>query len=96
MKKIIILDFESGEVHVFNYDSNIFEDFSDFVIVINEEYDLMSSNCEHFVNEVLFDDFHSYDVDRLVSLTSAVRKNDHSSIHDLIFNDPFPYSSVYI
>jgi hypothetical protein len=51
MKKIIILDFESGEVHVFNYDSNIFEDFSDFVIVINEEYDLnlREKNCQWMI-----------------------------------------------
>ncbi len=51
MKKIIILDFESGEVHVFNYDSNIFEDFSDFVIVINEEHDLnlREKNCQWMI-----------------------------------------------
>ena len=51
MKKIIILDFESAEVHVFNYDSNIFEDFSDFVIVINEEHDLnlREKNCQWMI-----------------------------------------------
>jgi hypothetical protein len=33
------------------YDSNIFEDFSDFVIVINEEYDLNlhETNCQWMI-----------------------------------------------
>jgi len=55
MKKIIILDYTSGEVYVFNYDSNIFTDFSDFCNVINEEYDLnlYERNCNWMIVDEL-------------------------------------------
>lgn len=51
MKKIIILDFTTGDVHIFNYDSNIYEDFSDFIEFINKEYglSLKENQCNYMV-----------------------------------------------
>ena len=55
INKIIILDFESGNVYMFDFDNNIYEDFSDFVKVINKEFDLnlQEKNCEWMIRETI-------------------------------------------
>lgn len=54
MKKIIILDFASAEVHVFDYDKNIFEDGEDFIAQINEEgYSFSDINCQWMISETM-------------------------------------------
>ena len=47
MKKIIILDFFTGEVHVYTYDENIWGDAVDFME--SEEINLNSNNCQWLV-----------------------------------------------
>lgn len=51
IKKIIILDFETAEIHIFDFDDAIFEDFNDFAESINEEFglNLSESNCEWMI-----------------------------------------------
>jgi hypothetical protein len=51
MKKIIILDFSTGEVHIFPYDENIWEDGEDFIVDENENGSiaLSLSNCQWMI-----------------------------------------------
>lgn len=51
MKKIIILDFESGEVLVYPYDENIWEDAEDFMS--SEEVDINHNNCQWMIVDEL-------------------------------------------
>lgn len=51
MKKIIILDFESGEVLVYTYDSNIWGDAEDFMS--SEEIDLNTNMCQWMIVDEL-------------------------------------------
>ena len=55
INKIIILDDESGNVYMFDFDNNIYEDFSDFVVDINKKYDLnlSESNCQWMIRETI-------------------------------------------
>lgn len=46
MKKIIILDFNSGTVHIHNYDSNLYQEAEDYVIYLG--YKL--GNVEYMVS----------------------------------------------
>lgn len=53
-RKIIILDFAFGEVHVFDYDENVYEDFEDFYAHMEEEgYNFSDSNCQCMVVDEL-------------------------------------------
>lgn len=45
--KIIILNFETGEVHVYPYDENVWEDCEDFME--SEEVGLNSNTCQWMV-----------------------------------------------
>ena len=52
MKKIIILNFSTSEVFVFDYDTNIFEDAEVFFEALkyeNEDYDFSDSNCQWMI-----------------------------------------------
>lgn len=54
MKKIIILNFEIGEVHVFNFDENIWESAEDFFTSEEcEEFDLREEHCHYMVVDEL-------------------------------------------
>ena len=48
MLKIIILDFESGEVYITHFDKNKYEDFEDFLLDFNKKFslELSETNCE--------------------------------------------------
>lgn len=52
--KITILDFSTGEVFIFPYDENIYEDAQDF---FDSEYcterGITQSNCEYMVSDTL-------------------------------------------
>ena len=51
MQKIIILDYSTAKVHVFNYDKNIFESAEEFFEMLYEtgdEFSLNFNNC-HFM-----------------------------------------------
>lgn len=47
MSKIIILDFTSAEVHVYNYDEAVWEDCEEFMM--HEEINLNPNNCQWMV-----------------------------------------------
>lgn len=51
MKKIIILDFSTAEVHVFPYDDNVWENGEDFIVDENENGSiaLSLSNCQYMI-----------------------------------------------
>jgi hypothetical protein len=51
MKKIIILDFSTAEVHVFPYDENVWTDAEDFITDENENGSiaLSLSNCQWMI-----------------------------------------------
>lgn len=52
--KITILDFSTGEVFIFPYDENIYEDAQDFFEgAYAEQYGLQESNCQYMVSEQL-------------------------------------------
>jgi|LakMenEpi03Aug12_release.lakeMendotaPanAssembly.Ray.scaffolds.fasta_scaffold3613030_1 hypothetical protein len=51
MKKIIILDFKRGEVFVYNYDTDIWEDGEDFIE--SEEINLNSNDCQWMIVDEL-------------------------------------------
>lgn len=54
-KKIIILDFSTGEVHIFPYDENVWENGEDFIEDENENGNIALSliNCQWMiVNEL--------------------------------------------
>jgi hypothetical protein len=52
--KITILDFSTGEVFIFPYDVNIYDDAEDFFdSSFAEEYGLRESNCQYMVSETL-------------------------------------------
>lgn len=51
MKKIIILDFSTAEVHVYPYDESIWEDCIEFIE--SEEIGLNSNNCQWMVVDEL-------------------------------------------
>lgn len=56
MKKIVILCFETGVVHVFNYNEEAFkENVQSFFTVTNYKYDLNLSedNCQWLITENL-------------------------------------------
>ena len=58
-QKIIILDFESGEVHVFPYDRFAYEDGEDFFEAINEYgYNFGDSNCQWMIVDELNIEIH--------------------------------------
>jgi hypothetical protein len=48
MKKIIILNFETSEVHVFPYDENLYFDYEEFYVAALEDYglDFKDSYCD--------------------------------------------------
>lgn len=52
MKKLIVLDFSSGEVNVFNYDENIYDDFENFAEE-NPEYELNPNDCQWMITNEL-------------------------------------------
>ena len=45
---IIILDFSTQEVHVYDYDQNIVNDYEEYYILLNEEHgtEYTDSNCQ--------------------------------------------------
>lgn len=47
MKKLIILDFGTGEVHIYPYDENIWESPEDFTD--EDGYMIIDSNCQYMV-----------------------------------------------
>jgi hypothetical protein len=53
MCKIIILDFSAVEVHVFNYDNNIWEDALEFLAAHfnNEGMPFTENNCQWMITE---------------------------------------------
>ncbi len=52
--KITILDFSTGEVFIFPYDENIYEDAQDFFdSPYAEDYGLRETNCQYMVSETL-------------------------------------------
>ena len=51
MKKIIILCFETGEVLVYPYDENVWEDAEDFMS--SEEIDLNTNMCQWMIVDEL-------------------------------------------
>lgn len=55
MNKIIILDFESAETYITDYDNNKYEDFGDFIEDFNEEFDLelRETNCQWMIVDKL-------------------------------------------
>jgi len=55
MKKIIILDFSTAEVHVFPYDENVWDDGEDFIVDENENGSiaLSLSNCQYMILDEL-------------------------------------------
>ena len=54
MQKIIILDFRLGDVHVFDYDTNIYEDYEDFYTAMNEEgYVFTDDDCHCLITDNL-------------------------------------------
>ncbi len=52
MQKIIILDHSTGEVHIFDYDSNKFDNYENFYLVVNEETGLhfTDSQCSCMIS----------------------------------------------
>ena len=50
-QKIIILDFETGDVHVFSYDQNIWDNPEDFITELDIYVSL--SNCQWMVVDIL-------------------------------------------
>jgi hypothetical protein len=42
--KIVVLDFETGQVHIYPYDENVWEDYIEFLE--SEEIGLNSNNCQ--------------------------------------------------
>jgi len=48
ISKIIILDFEEGNIYISDYDNNIYDEFEDFLVDFNKynNLNLSSSNCE--------------------------------------------------
>lgn len=55
VNKIIILDYESGNVYMFDFDNNIYEDFSDFVVDINKKFDLnlIEASCSWMIRKTI-------------------------------------------
>lgn len=55
MKKIIVLDFLTQEVHTFDYDENKYDDIDYFLDDFNEQFDLgiKASNCQFMVVDEL-------------------------------------------
>lgn len=52
--KITILDFSTGEVFIFPYDENIYDDAQDFFEgAYAEEYGLREGDCQYMVSESL-------------------------------------------
>lgn len=62
MNIIIILDFETGEVHVAPYDSSVYNEFSDFIQKFNYEKDLCLSeyNCQWMIVDKLTIEHHNF------------------------------------
>lgn len=50
MQKIIILDFSTGEVHIFNFDQKTFDDGESFMEA-HPEYCFKESQCEWMITE---------------------------------------------
>lgn len=57
MEKIIVLDFSSPDVYVFDFDSNIYsnDNIQDFFDVINDKYNLYlrEQDCQWMINKQL-------------------------------------------
>ena len=54
MKKIILLDFGTGEVHVFSYDSAAYEDAEQFIQeMVEKEIITGTSGCEWMIVDKL-------------------------------------------
>jgi hypothetical protein len=55
MKKIVILDFSTAEVHVFSYDSNVWDSGEDFFAGLAEttEHNFSESNCQWMILDEL-------------------------------------------
>lgn len=53
MKKIIILDFNTAEVHIFPYDEPIWEDCIEFIESAEVGLNLNSNNCQWMVADEL-------------------------------------------
>ena len=51
MKKIIILNFETAEVHVYNYDEAVWEDCEEFMT--HEDIGLNPNHCQWMVVDSL-------------------------------------------
>jgi|LakMenEpi03Aug12_release.lakeMendotaPanAssembly.Ray.scaffolds.fasta_scaffold2911378_2 hypothetical protein len=51
---ITILDYNSGEIHIFNYDGTMGEDFVDIAQSIEDEYDIIfrESECSWMIGEL--------------------------------------------
>lgn len=60
MKKIIILDFETGEVYVYPYDENITEGYEEYYELLNEKFDtnFSDSNCQCMIVDDLIINIH--------------------------------------
>jgi len=62
MKKIINLDFETGAVHVFDYDINIYaeKDADDFFIALKDDlgYTMNQTNCQWMIVDELNIEIH--------------------------------------
>jgi hypothetical protein len=56
MKKIIILDFRTVEVHIFSYNEHLWEDCIDFIE--SEEINLNSNDCQWMVVDNLKIEIH--------------------------------------
>lgn len=54
-KKIIILDFESDIVNIFNYDKNKYDDFQSFIDDLNETegYEFNENMCQWMIVDEL-------------------------------------------
>ncbi|MCB5972678.1 hypothetical protein LIT13_06615 [Flavobacterium psychrophilum] len=52
MKKIIILDFSTSEVHVFDFDEKKYKDGGEeFLIEHNEEFGFKESQCQWMISK---------------------------------------------
>lgn len=58
-QKIIILDFETGTTHIFDYDSS-YHDAEEFFEDVNERlgYNFSSKNCEYMIVDNLTIEIH--------------------------------------
>jgi len=50
MQKIIILDFSTAKVHIFNFDKNVFDDGESF-LEAHPEYGFKESQCQWMISD---------------------------------------------